>query len=664
MEIPMEHMYRQRKDFTIIALTGISGSGCNELSHIMGCPFSEWSSQVRATAEIESMRYGDKRDMVFQREYDLCYHVCEKQYAPFNILKYRNVLLLCTLEYFAKNCSDSNHLRSAMVSTIKSKFDKSHELKTDTEDTSYVVNNDISSEDLLRFGLSDELFDSILNIANIDSRKCKREYRKALYLLFESEQFSSFCEQFYGELKRRDYYAENFFVHRLATSLRATGNPDSVVNHRDAVLDNGNVFFVVEKITALIKGFHEANPKKSRCFVIDAIRNSMEILYLRERYNAFYMIALHNDGYEMSLLRKSVCRTLFEKSWEDATSEEHLVVMNQVSRIINLSEVENRIDDFGKGHFYGPDISRCVTESEIHIAFHNNEEFSSMDEKDKLTNSQLFFSTAEQWMKFYALIIRPGLITPSRDERCMSVAYVAKFNSGCISRQVGCAIVDDESAIQSVGWNDPPSDQLPCQLRYADEICRCGDDDYKYVADLGNKLFSDFELHGNIKKEDDTMRPFIDYFKEDIDVNTITFLSKQGLRYPFCFRTRYNTYKGTKDQVNTRSLHAEENTMLRLARSGGQGLKGGIMYVTASPCVLCSKKAYQIGIKEIVYLDPYTDIAPDMILNCGYNQPKLRPFMGAIGETFYKLYKPFLPYKDELKIWDYVVKREDTSEKN
>jgi dCMP deaminase len=98
--------------------------------------------------------------------------------------------------------------------------------------------------------------------------------------------------------------------------------------------------------------------------------------------------------------------------------------------------------------------------------------------------------------------------------------------------------------------------------------------------------------------------------------------------------------------------------MLRLARSGGQGLKGGTMYVTASPCVLCSKKAYQIGIKEIVYLDPYTDIAPDLILGCGFGQSKLRPFMGAIGETFYKLYKPFLPYKDELAIWDRGVKKE------
>lgn len=74
--------------------------------------------------------------------------------------------------------------------------------------------------------------------------------------------------------------------------------------------------------------------------------------------------------------------------------------------------------------------------------------------------------------------------------------------------------------------------------------------------------------------------------------------------------------------------------MLRITKSRGQGLDGGIMYVTTSPCVPCSKKAFQIGITEIVYLDPCTDIAPELILSCGYGQPKVRLFMGAIGESF------------------------------
>lgn len=51
-------------------------------------------------------------------------------------------------------------------------------------------------------------------------------------------------------------------------------------------------------------------------------------------------------------------------------------------------------------------------------------------------------------------------------------------------------------------------------------------------------------------------------------------------------------------------------------------------------------------------MDPYTDIAPESVLMGGGDHPNQRPFMGAIGETFYKLYQPFMPYKDELALWE------------
>lgn len=654
MSIPMELVYNQRKDFVIVALTGITGSGCSDLADIMSKPFAEWERRVRPTSQMEEMRIGNKKEVVFQREYDLCFNVCEKQYQPFEIIKYRNVLVLYTLEVLANECKDGGQCRYAFANIIKEKFDKSREICTDVNDTSYTVDNNLADELLQGVGLTDELFAEFAKVVIIDKEKQKRHYRKELYKLFESKKFVDFCENLYGELKHRDYYAKNFFVHRLATAIRATGGPVKTIKHDD-VYENDKVFVVADKINALIKGYHELYPEKGRRFVIDSVRNSMEILYLRERYNAFYMIALHNDGSEGELIREKVSKSLCGKSWDDISNEQQAEVMKQTERIMNLSSIESEIDDFEEGKFYGPDISRCVTESEIHIAYHDVKELSLMKEEERKEAERMFYATAEQWMKFYALIIRPGLITPSRDERCMSVAYVAKFNSGCISRQVGCTIVDGESAIQSVGWNDPPSDQLPCQLRYADEMCKSGIEDYRYVPKLGSKLFSEYEMHGYVKGET-SIRSFADHFCADIKEETLSALAEQGLRYPYCFRSRYNNYKGARDQVNTRSLHAEENTMLRLARSGGQGLKGGTMYVTASPCVLCSKKAYQIGIKEIVYLDPYTDIAPDLILACGFDQPKLRPFMGAIGETFYKLYKPFLPYKDELAIWDRKVK--------
>ena len=76
----------------------------------------------------------------------------------------------------------------------------------------------------------------------------------------------------------------------------------------------------------------------------------------------------------------------------------------------------------------------------------------------------------------------------------------------------------------------------------------------------------------------------------------------------------------------------------------------GVIYVTASPCELCSKKLYQIGVRKIVYIDPYPGIARQQIIAAGFKRPQLKLFQGAYGSTYFKLYQPFISYKDELSI--------------
>lgn len=641
MGLPINEMYKQRKDFIIVALTGISGSGCTGLANIMNKPFSEWKSLVRTKADFPIGETSTKEDVFFERKYELAYDVCEKQYETFQIIKYRNVLLYYSLLSLAQNSNLESYINNVKT-LIAQKFDKSHERREDCEAEKYKVDNQLSEENI-KFLCFDEWY-AIFTSIN-DLIKNKNEYRKALYETFFSTEFQAFCERFYDFLKARDYYAKNFFVHRLANSIRATGKPLEVIKH-GSVHESSNLFTIVDFINQIIKGCHVADKEASRRFVIDSVRNSLEILYLRERYNSFYMIAVHNDSKEQREIADKLSKAMYNKSRTALTEEEDKAMASTLERIEWLNSLESSIKDFEEGLFYGPDISRCVSESEIHIAKHSNGE---LNPGERINN---FYSTEEQWMKFYALIVRPGLFTPSRDERCMSVANVAKLNSGCISRKVGCTIVDSTYAVQSVGWNDPPSPQLPCQLRYIDELCLACDNKEKESNPLvrNNKIYSYYELSDEPINNGPSFKQRL---KDDLNSGTTKKkLEEQGLRYPYCFRSRYNSYKGQKDQVNTRSLHAEENTMLRLSKVGGKGLKNGIMYVTASPCILCSKKAYQIGIKEIVYLDPYTDIAPNLIINCGWNTPKLRPFTGAVGATFDKLYRPFMPYKDELAIWE------------
>ena len=51
-------------------------------------------------------------------------------------------------------------------------------------------------------------------------------------------------------------------------------------------------------------------------------------------------------------------------------------------------------------------------------------------------------------------------------------------------------------------------------------------------------------------------------------------------------------------------LHAEANAITKIARSNTSS-NGATMYVTASPCIECSKLIIQAGIKRVVYSEKY-----------------------------------------------------------
>lgn len=51
-------------------------------------------------------------------------------------------------------------------------------------------------------------------------------------------------------------------------------------------------------------------------------------------------------------------------------------------------------------------------------------------------------------------------------------------------------------------------------------------------------------------------------------------------------------------------LHAEANAITKLARSSNNS-DGATLYVTAAPCIECSKLIIQAGIKRVVYGEKY-----------------------------------------------------------
>ena len=80
-------------------------------------------------------------------------------------------------------------------------------------------------------------------------------------------------------------------------------------------------------------------------------------------------------------------------------------------------------------------------------------------------------------------------------------------------------------------------------------------------------------------------------------------------------------------------LHAEANAITKLARSSNNS-EGSTLYVTASPCIECSKLIIQSGIKRVVYAEKYrlTD-GIDLLKRAGVKVEYMNPDeMGSYEE--------------------------------
>lgn len=204
-------------------------------------------------------------------------------------------------------------------------------------------------------------------------------------------------------------------------------------------------------------------------------------------------------------------------------------------------------------------------------------------------------------MKLISLVKNPGCIPPDRDERNMQLAMSARQNSGCLSRHVGAVVVNKDGLVLGVGWNDPPLGQVPCSLRTRKEL----------ITALNPEAFSEYERSST--------------FLEHIRANNCS-------DRPYCFKDEYGQLTGKNHAEFTRALHAEENALLQATRHGIEALIGATLFTTDSPCTLCAKKAYQLGVKRIVYIEEYPSIAMDQTLLIGNKQIKLAQFEGITGK--------------------------------
>ncbi|WP_343532530.1 hypothetical protein [Pedobacter sp.] len=593
----LENLYSLRKNFTVIGISGRVGSGCSAVAKRIADP--------NFVLNLELRKWGLNNDKPDDIKLRICYDYLKHKnnYLPFTIIEYKSVVFLHLLHEAVAETKEKVSAINKVCEIIcqngvNGKFGDKFKNRFDTSDDFSSIRTELEKDDLW--------FTTLIQLDDLKS-KFKEKLNDPNFCKEFTSFFFDFLQKlaidFFNLLNNIDITKRSRLLHDLSNNLRIYGSVKNLNTVANVELQN--IYTTANTINRIIKCVRQSgSPTK---IVIDSLKNSLELMYFKEKYSAFYMISVNRE----EEARKKYLNKKFKKQ------QEH------VQELLNLDEAEYASNHFSKGMFASPDVENCIQKSEFHI--------SNID--DAFIDKQL--------VKLLALIHQPGIVTPSAIERCMQIAYNAKLNSGCISRQVGAVITDANFSVKSVGWNDVAQHQLPCNLRNATHL----------INDISPNHFSDYEKNGSVKFGIGKEEKFLTLFKNDFE--SLNPDDLEGRNCSYCFKSFQNSYEGEKNQVHTRSLHAEENAMMQIVKYGGEGVIGGVLFTTASPCELCSKKAFQLGINKIYYIDPYPGIARQHILKNAVNReknPKLFQFYGAVGRAFHKLYEPFMAYKDELAI--------------
>jgi len=252
----------------------------------------------------------------------------------------------------------------------------------------------------------------------------------------------------------------------------------------------------------------------------------------------------------------------------------------------------DRLDKNDKGsnnEKHGQRVEDCFYDADVVLA--NNEHAEAI-------GNECFEVLKEKVLQYVDLIEKPRKKTQPLNERevLMAMAYAASQRSSCLKRKVGAVIVDDLGNVISSGYNEVPREESACAKQYM----KC------YRTHVLDAFFADLK-----KLVPDTAEKEVE------------------------LRERF---RGTLKLLDhCRALHAEENAIVTLARNGNSiPLEKCTLYTTTYPCRTCANKIHNVGIKRVVYVEPYPQPEAKVILR----KARIRDecFEGVTYRAFFRLY--------------------------
>lgn len=641
----VKEIYKSKNQFIVIGLTGKTGSGCSTVAEILKNGYKEYQAvnekdkyiqqkKDRIIKNFASINFDKKNFYIIKPStIIMMIFILEKSIFVQEIKKLKQLLdnnediqtiqskcndILEMYEVFREiNFQDNKFKKDKKFIRLLKKYEHN---KKDELLSFIKINKEKYEKKISKQTLSDFLkeAESLLNIkiSKKDLKEYSREYIKIKITADFREQFKSKIEL---KAKMMNDILEKMAKDNYKNFIKLYEKFDNVIQRKreskdikiktlqnigDLVRKNIHIFELPKYVNFVIKALRaKSKSENTYCYVvIDSLKNPFEIVYFKERYSAYYTFSIHSS----------------DKIIYDRFQNTSINIKEIHKRELYKPDTEKQKESLdSKEDFNSQNIIECIQRSDIYID--NN--------KDKKNNLY------KQVFKYLSLISHPGLITPTKDETIMQLALNAKFNSGCISRQVGAVVLNKYDSVKSIGWNEVPEGQIPCNLRSHTEL-------------LNNSQLLDYSDYEKSKVRNHKSFKYIFSEKEFSQYEKS---NEMGLHDSFCFKQIQNKIDNNKNQVYTRSLHAEENAFLQLAKYGNNEILDGQLFTTASPCFLCAKKAYQLGIRRVVYIEAYPDISNDQVFACGFKKTEMIHFRGAIGLAYQKLFEPLFSYKDELQ---------------
>jgi deoxycytidylate deaminase len=344
--------------------------------------------------------------------------------------------------------------------------------------------------------------------------------------------------------------------------------------------------YAVDQILEVLHRNHD----EGHNVAVDSMRNHFEVYKLRQEFQDFFLIALHAD----KQIRWERCKSQYAGNWDHFCIDDDRD-SGEKDRIIKQLK-------------HGQHVKECVYLADVFIS--NNEQCKYQKDWDAL------FNKIDGYLD---LLNSPGSQPPSKEETFMAQAYLVSLQSSCTKRKVGAIItLPDGTGIVSSGFNEAPRGEKKC--------IDLGGKEYCFILDKCREKLSEMKYCPNCGYALN-----IDPKKVDIPYEC-----------PKCSTGLPHQYVPGKMLDLCLALHAEEDAIIQAAKHGGTALKDCTLYTTTFPCTLCAKKIVDVGIKTVVYMEPYPMLEYYHIFQEGQSQVATNKFEGVAARSFCRLFKKLL----------------------